>query len=110
MAAGQETAGRIDRQRPGMRKLHPIIDIRHEGMAILDKFPALPVPAKTQVFIGLDLGGGVGVMKLDEVKFFKRIRDPGHPVGQDRRRAAAPERMDARIFEPPVIPGALMRQ
>src|SRR4030067_1158651 len=72
---------RVDRDRPFLLQLQSVVDLRQEGMTLLDELPAFPVLAKGQILVGLDLRRGVGVVQFDEVEFLDRILYPRHPVG-----------------------------
>src|SRR4030067_210106 len=76
-----ETATWVARVRPFLLQLQSVVDLRQEGMTLLDELPALPVFAKSQILVGLDLRRGVGVVQFDEVECLDRIPAPRHPVG-----------------------------
>ena len=57
-------------------KLQAVIDARHEGFARGGEGPAFAVAAQAQVFVGLDLAGGVGVVQLDEIQLVQRVGMP----------------------------------
>ena len=95
--AGDQTAGRVDRASGSFWQLQSVIDARHEGLAGGGKWTALSVAAQSQVFVGLDLAGGVGVVQLDEIQFLQRVLDAGHFVGHIAGRAPGAEGVHARV-------------
>ena len=110
MPTGQQPAGRIHRQASLFRQTHAVIHARQKRDAAFDESSALPVLAKPQVLVGLDLRGGVGVVQLDEAQILQRMADPCHLVGLLGCHSAAPEGMHTGILEVYIVRFPFVRQ
>src|SRR5207249_42704 len=62
MPAGQESPRWIDRQASLLGQAHAIVNPRHKGGAALHECSTFTVLTQTEVFIGLDLRRGVGIV------------------------------------------------
>ncbi len=110
MAAGEQATGGIHGKLASLGQFKSIVDRGHERDTAFDEAPALAIFAEAQIFIGLNLRRCVRVVQLDEAQLLSRIADSRHLIGQFRRHATAPERMDAGIFQMAIICFSFMRQ